>query len=554
MSAETVKVIFNGREISVVIGTRVSELLGRHPHKGELPVLGAIFNKRLTGLYRTVTCDGVLDTIDYHSKQGADIYRRSVCLLLYSTVKSLYPDAKVEVGQSFGTAYFFEIYGVDITANIVKEIEYKMNESVDADEPFVIEKAYVDQTAKYFAKVGADSKANYLCQIPRSEISIVTLGRFTDILHGPVALSTGALKNFRLSKFHHGVLLTFPSRDGETVQPVKETRKNLLFDAYRETREWNEQVGISNVSELNAACIKGTISDLIKVAEALHEKKIGQIADLITNRKKLPKLVMLSGPSSSGKTTTSRRLGVQLRVNGIMPKTISIDNYYVDRDKTPLAPDGTYDFECVEAIDLDCFADHMKRIIAGELVQTPIFDFQTGKRRADKFIPIQLADNEILIIEGIHALNDRLHGKVAKEDKFGIFVSALTQLCIDEHNRIFTSDTRLLRRIVRDRVYRGYSASDTIRRFPSVREGEDKYIFPFQDQADVMFNSALVYEQAVMKVYAKRFLLEVEQQDDSYAEAIRLIHFLDHFIPVLPEEVPPTSLLREFIGGSTFHY
>jgi len=552
----TVKVTMNDKDLTVVYGTKISELFGRVPHSGPLSPLGAVVNRRLTGLYHSLTSDSIVNTVDYSSKYGADIYRRSANILLYAVVGELYPNANVVVSQSIGGGYFFTIEGETVTSKVVERIEKRMEEYVQMDVPFMVERVFVDEAVHYFSSLGDKSKAkvHFLTQMPRSEVTIVTLLNFRDLVHGPVALSSSALKNFQLVKYHQGLLMSFPDRHGEKQKPPDEKTHNQLFEIFMETRRWNELMGVATISGLNDTCIRGTVSDLIKVSEALHEKKIAEIADKIANSKVMPKLILVAGPSASGKTTFSKRLTIQLRVNGITPKTISLDNYYIDRDKTPKHPDGSYDFESIYALDLPLLNEHLAAIITGARIEMPAFSFETGKRKKGKSIPIQLEEKEVLIIEGIHALNDMLHEKVANEIKFKVFVSALTQLSIDEHNRVFTSDTRLLRRMVRDRLYRGYNAAQTLNGWLSVRGGEDNYIFPFQNNADVFFNSALVYEHAVLTPYAKRFLMEVSQEDDAYTEAVRLYQFIDHFIPIMAEEVPPTSVLREFIGGSTFRY
>ena len=554
MRNKTIQVNLNGTELSAASGTTICELLSRINHKGPLPPLGAIANRRLTGLYRTLTADAVVTTLDYNSKQGAFIYRRSLCLLFLAAAKELYPQVRVEIGQSLGEGYFIELDGTKVTAKTVEKLLQAMVHYVEKDIPYILERVYVDEAASYFESVGAINKFRYLTQLPRSEIRLVSLLDFKDILHGPVTMSTGCLKNFKLEKYKHGLLLSFPTREGKVSGESAKDNHKLLFESFSETRDWNSIVGVSNISDLNEACIRGTIYDLIKINESLHEKKIAQIADTINHCRKLPRVILVAGPSSSGKTTFSQRLSVQLKVNGITPCTLSMDNYYVDRKKTPLHEDGTYNFESVHAIDLKLFNNHLERIISGELVHTPVYSFNTGKRAPNREIPIKLGPRNVLIIEGIHALNDILHSNIDKSDKFGIFVSALSQLSIDEHNRIFTSDTRLIRRMVRDRLFRGYSAAQTLSGWLSVRAGEDKYIFPYQGNANVMFNSALVYEHAVLKIFAKHFLLEVSRDSEEFTEAERLYHFLDYFIPIVPKEIPPTSVLREFIGGSTFNY
>jgi uridine kinase len=328
-----------------------------------------------------------------------------------------------------------------------------------------------------------------------------------------------------------------------------------LDATYAETRRWQELLEIQNVGQLNELCLNGGIGPLIRVAEGLHEKKISQIADEISSRWPEVRLITIAGPSSSGKTTFAKRLGVQLRVNGLDPVSLSLDNYYVNREDTPLDEDGKPDFEALEAIELDLFLSQLAELMAGREVRTPKFDFVTGSRRPERdWTPMRLGDNQLLVIEGIHGLNDKLTASVPRDAKYRIYVSALSQLAIDDHNRIFTSDARLIRRLVRDRLYRGFNAERTLELWGRVRRGEARWIFPFQEGADVIFNSALVYEPAVLKVYAKRFLLQVPRSSRSYPEAFRLLKFLSLFVPIFPDEVPQTSLLREFIGGSSFSH
>jgi uridine kinase len=329
-----------------------------------------------------------------------------------------------------------------------------------------------------------------------------------------------------------------------------------LFQTYRETRKWNEIIGVPNVGRLNELILEGKAKEVIDVVDGLHEKKIAAIADMIVGRRPDVRLVLISGPSSSGKTTFSKRLSIQLRVAGLRPVTLSLDNWYVDRAATPCHPvAGDYDFECLEALDLELFNENLRGLLAGEEVATPVYDFKHGVRTPpSKWKKMRLAADEVLVAEGIHGLNDALTASIDARHKFKVYVSALTQLCLDDHNRIFTSDTRLVRRIVRDARYRGYSAEDTIMRWPMVREGERKYIFPFQEEADVLFNSALVYEGSVLKVFAERFLLAVRPTSPAAPEALRLLDFLAHFVPVLRDDVPADSILREFIGGSSFAY
>ena len=383
-------------------------------------------------------------------------------------------------------------------------------------------------------------------------VPTISLGKAHSLMHGPVAPSAGGLGNFTLQPYNGGVILRFPDRSVTRAPEVSETSN--LFKVYRDTRRWNEIVGVGNVGQFNELCINGGVREIVKVAEGLHEKKIAEIADRVLASGKV-KLVLIAGPSSSGKTTFTKRLAVQLRVDGARPISLSLDNYYRNRDDTPRDEEGKFDFEAIEAIDLELLNQHLEALLAGAHVATPVFDFHTGKRRPpEMWESMQLGPDDILLIEGIHGLNERMTSAVAANLKFRCYVSALTQLTIDEHERIFTSDARLLRRIVRDRIYRGYPAEKTLDMWPSVRRGEQRHIFPFQEQAHAIFNSALVYEPAVLKTYAERFLFEVPTSSSAFLEADRLLHFLALFVPVFSEEVPQTSILREFIGGSSFSY
>lgn len=348
------------------------------------------------------------------------------------------------------------------------------------------------------------------------------------------------------------MLLQIPSQQHpEEVQELVE--QNKMFEIFREFSHWNRVLNVTNISDLNDAAHNGAAERLIKVSEALHEKKIAQIADMIASGKEELKIVLISGPSSSGKTTFSKRLAIQLLVNGICPLNLSLDNYFVDREKTPLDENGEYDFEALEALDIDLFNEQLLDLLAGKEVTLPKFSFETGKRifNGDK---LQMKSDNILIIEGIHGLNPELTHLIENDKKFKVYVSALTNINIDNQSRIPTTDNRLVRRIIRDYRYRNYSARETISRWDSVRRGEDKHIFPYQEEADVMFNSALLYELAVLKPYAEPILLEVQPNQDEYSEASRLLKFFSYFKPIQPREIPPTSILREFLGGSSFTY
>ena len=412
----------------------------------------------------------------------------------------------------------------------------------------------VEEVEAVFRERGYDDKLTLLSTRRSSTVHTITCGSFVDLAHGPYAPHTGCLKTFAVIPYEDGLLLRFPRRARRDLLPPFIPRP-LLFATFKETRSWQEVLGIHHVGQLNKLCLNGGIGDILRVAEGLHEKKIAHIADDILARRGAVRLVTVAGPSSSGKTTFVKRLGIQLKVNGMVPVALSLDNYYVDRERTPLNEDGTPDFEALEAIDLELFHEHLGQILAGREVMTPVFNFSRGQRKEpSSWVPLRLEERQVLVIEGIHGLNDRLTVSVPRESKYRIFISALSQLAIDDHNRIFTADARLIRRIVRDHLFRGFTAERTLGLWETVRKGEARWIFPFQEQADVMFNSALPYEPAVLKIFAERFLLQVPRTSPAYPESFRLLKFLSMFVPIFPDEVPSTSLLREFIGGSAFDY
>ncbi|MBI2092554.1 MAG: nucleoside kinase [Deltaproteobacteria bacterium] len=545
------EIVLNGRKIKSTPGVTIAQILAKNPHKGEYPAICALANNRLAGLYHDIRTDSAIITLDLTSREGTEVYRRTANLIFFAALKEVDDGAKVEVGQSIGHGYFLEINNCKITDKLIESLEMEMRRIVKKNTPLRPIWIPIEDAIEQFKKAERHDRVLLLKQMRKSEAQVVDVGKYRGYVYGPVAHRTGLIDRFRLHKYHHGLVLEFPATDGSFLGIVKDMPK--LFSAYIETRRWNERIGIENVAQLNYNCTKGRAADLVKVAEALHEKKIAAIADEIYERKDT-RLILISGPSSSGKTTFTKRLAIQLRVNGIEPVSISIDNYYLDRKDSPRRKDGSYDFETIDAIDIKLFNKHVCELMEGKAVKTPLYLFPEGRRDPYKKRTLRLKANQVLITEGLHGLNERLSSSIPRKRKYKIYVSALTQLCIDDHNRILTSDARLLRRIVRDRLFRGSSAAETLSLWPSVRTGENIYIFPFQEEADVMFNSALVYEPALLKSYAERFLMEVPREHPSFVEALRLFRFLDLLIPVLPEEVPQTSILREFIGGSSFRY
>ncbi len=544
-------VTLNEKRFKAELGRTIIEILPKSPHKGEYPAIAAVVNNRLVGLYHDLKTASDIKTLDLTSREGTEVYRRTASLIFFAALREIDKRAKVEVGQSIGHGYFMHITNGRITDKFIASVEEKMRQLVKKDLRLRPTWIPIEDAIDFFKKAGRGDRVRLLQQMRKSEAQVVHVADYMGYVYGPVAYRTGIIDRFRLHKYHHGIVLEFPANDGSFIGTIAETPK--LFEAYIETRKWNELIGVENVAQLNEHCISGEISDLIKVAEALHEKKIAAIADGIHQNKDI-KVIFVAGPSSSGKTTFTKRLAIQLRVNGIEPISISIDNYYLDRKNTPKHLDGTRDFETIEAIDLKLFNRHVRELLAGKTVESPVYLFPEGKRHPIKTRKIKLGANQVLITEGLHGLNEQLSSEIPKKNKFKIYVSALTQLCIDDHNRILTSDVRLLRRLVRDRLFRGSSAAETLAMWPNVRAGENVYIFPFQDEADIMFNSTLVYEPALLKPFAERFLMEVPSNDPSFVEMLRISRFLDLLIPILPQEVPQTSILREFIGGSAFRY
>jgi uridine kinase len=553
-SREPIEVRLGGETVTVPYGAPVGEVIAQHK-PGRDPALAAIVHRRCVGLHFPLRAPTEITPVTYRMREGVLAYRRTAAMILLEATRRLFPGVRVTIGQALGNGYFYELHtGEPISAENVRQLDQQMRKIVEEDRRLEIEKVSVDEARQIFEDLGYADKVRLLKTWWEPFVELVRCGSFRDIYHDPVAPSTGFIETFELVHYPPGLVLRFaPRGKPRMLRPYQDSPK--LFSVYRETRKWNQIIGVETVGQLNELTVRGVADEVIRVAEGLHEKKMGEIADQICRRQDEVKLVLIAGPSSSGKTTFTKRLGLQLRVNGIRPVALSTDNFYVNRVDTPLDKSGKYDFESIEAIDLDLFNTTLAGLMRGERVSSPRFDFTTGLRKPkEKWIPMQLQPGQVLMVEGIHGLNGRLSESVESEHKFKIYVSALTQLCIDDHNRIFTSDTRFLRRIVRDRLFRGYSATTTIENWPSVRRGEMRNIFPYQEQADVMFNSAMVYEQAVLRLFAERFLLEVPQDHPSFVDAYRLLRFVQHFVPMFDEAVPQISILREFIGGSAFSY
>lgn len=553
MNDSTVKVLYRGVTHSVENGMRVDDFLKRVDGSIPTEVLSALVNRRQVMLDFPLRGISDLELVRYGDREGESVYKRSVSLMLYEACYALFPAAELVIGQSLGNCYHYQVKG-DFPAlgQMAKALERRMLELHDEGRRFNRHTVTIEELADHLEREGRHDKLELLATRRSSTVHTISCGGFVDIAHGPYAPNTTCLPTFGVARFEDGLVLRFPRRRNRDKLPPF-TPRELLFKTSVETRRWQELLGVRRVGQLNKICVDGDSRHLVRVAEGLHEKKISRIADEILTRSSGIRLVTIAGPSSSGKTTFSKRLGTQLRVNCIEPIRLSLDNYYVNRDETPLDDEGNLDFESLEAIDLPLFHEHLAALLDGREVRTPRFDFVSGKRVSEsEWTSMQLGDDQVLVIEGIHGLNNRLTSSVPDDRIFRIYVSALSQLAIDNHNRIFTSDTRLIRRIVRDRLFRGFDAERTLLMWDRVRRGEGKWIFPFQEQADVMFDSALVYEPAVLRTWAERFLLQVPRTSHAYPEANRLLKGLSLFVSVFPDEVPQTSILREFIGGSSF--
>ena len=511
-------------------------------------ILG-IVNGRLRELNKKIKSDCELSFVTTADRDGRRTYRRSVVLLLQRAIYDVYGSmTQLHVMHSLGEGYYCQLEK-SVTEHDIDRIVCSMYSFVEKDLPITKHSAKTQYAEQLFKEKGLHDKERLLHYRRSSRVNLYELDGVVDYFYGFMAPSTGMLKYFDIVPYESGFVLLFPGANSRSVEPL--VTSNKLFHTLDDSREWSKMLGIGTIGSLNDAIAAGRGQEIMLLQEALMEQKIGNLAAQIASDDK-KKFIMIAGPSSSGKTSFANRLSIQLIAKGRKPHPLSLDDYYVDREFCPKNPDGSFDFECLESIDIKLFNEDMNRLLKGEAVDMPSFNFKTGKReyRGRK---LTLGADDILVIEGIHGLNDRLSQLIPPEHKFKIYISALTQLNIDEHNPLSTTDERLIRRIVRDARTRGTNAMETIAMWPSVRKGERENIFPFQEQADVMFNSALVYELAVLKVYAEPLLFGIERDCPEYLEAKRLLKLLDYFLPMPADGIPNNSLLREFVGGSCFN-
>lgn len=535
--------------IDVKKGTKVNELLKKYIEEDDLKPIACRFNNEVKRLDMPIETDGEIELIDITNKDGIRVYRRGLIFIVCMAFKELFPEAKLTIEYQLYHSMFCTVKNVEITEEVLEQVGKKVDEIISKNIP--IEKRVMTRAeAIEFYKNTDDFRG--AAQLELDSREIVTLyycNNYYNYLYGVMPITTGCISKYELQKYDNGFLIRYPSRKTpEKVPELKNTNK--LYHTLKENDQTHKLLGISTLHKLNNIVRQGNIKEYILLDEALHEKKIANIADSIAKNNKV-KLVAIAGPSSSGKTTFSKRLCLQLRLNNLKPVPISVDNYFVEREDTPKDKHGNYDFECIEAIDTELLNKDIMKLLNGEEIQAPTFNFHTGHK---EYLgnTMKLADDEILVMEGIHCLNDNLTYLIPKEQKFKVYISALTVLNIDNYNRISTTDTRLIRRIVRDKQFRGYSADHTLEMWPSVNDGEEKNIFVFQEEADAMFNSSLIYELSVLKQYAIPLLKEIDPKFSIYSEAKRLYTLLSYFETIDPKDVPSNSLLREFIGDSIF--
>jgi len=524
------------------------------PEEPLVPVVGALYNNRLMGLEYPLTRNCAVRFLTTRHEEGLSIYSKSLSILLHAAFIDIGPkNARLKIEHSLNKGFFFSyIDGNPLTEETVRRLEDRMCEIVAEDLPFEKGEYEVEDALDLLEEIGAWDRYYLLKYSDRSKTTIYKLGECINLAQGPVVPSAGYLKVFGLRYYPPGLVLVFPQTTDPTKLPETAEQKKL-FQIYSEQREWSRILDVDSAGKLNRLIIKRKIDNLIWVTEGLHEKKIAQIADIIAKGALRKRIILLAGPTSSGKTTFAKRLTVQLLANGIAPEVISLDNYYLPRERMPKTKEGKTDLESLYALDIDLINTHLNALLDGKTVAVPRYEFKTGGRQPEGR-RVRLMENQVVIIEGIHALNEKLTPYIDRGQKYKIYVSVLTQLNIDVINRVPTSTVRLIRRIVRDSQFRGYSARETIGLWPQVRSAEDRNIFPFGEEADTMFNSSLVYEMSVLKGYAQPLLKDINENDELYTVAKRLLHFLDNFLYITSEKVPRTSILREFIGESGFSY
>ena len=542
----------NNKVIEVPIGAALEEAYEESGLQMTHGPINAHVNNKVEGMHFRLYKQKEVEFLDITSPSGMRAYTRSLFFVLCKAVHDLYEKCKVAIDIPVSNGYYVNLnIGHEVTIEDAGRIRRRMQEIIDAALPIHRHETTTEEAIRIFDEKHNRSKVKLLKSIGRLFTTYYDIDGYIDYYYGSLLTNTSQLYLFGLEKYYDGLLLRLPSSQ-HPDELGEMTHQDKMFSIFKEHHQWQDIIGLRTVGDLNEAILNGHSSHLIQVSEALQEKKIGKIADEIAKRKGI-RLVLIAGPSSSGKTTTCKRLSIQLVTNGIKPIGISLDDYFLDREKTPLDEKGDFDFEHLHALNLPLFNEQLNALFKGEEVELPRYDFPTGKSvKSGK--KLKLHDDEVLVVEGIHALNPELTAQVPNEQIFRVYASALTTILLDNHNYVPTTDNRLLRRIIRDYKYRGVSALDTIHRWPSVRAGENKWIFPFQENADAMFNTAMLFELAVIKSQAEPLLEQVPENCPEYAEAYRLLKFLRYIKPIPEAHIPPTSLLREFLGGSSFEY
>ena len=542
----------SGKTEQVPFDTPISNLL-QHFEPTNDEILAVRINNEICSLDSNVEINCKLEPVLKNTKDGANVYRRSLCLLLATAAHNLFPASHLLVGHSLGYGYYYTLdTGTPITQEQITSLENEMQRLVQQDLPVTTKTISYEDAIKLFEELNLTETRKQLNYIAPQKIRINCIDNFSDMYFGPLVRSTGTLKVFSLMQYGEGFLLRFP-RSSDHSKLTTFVDQPILFGIYKKYKQWGKQIGVTSAASLNELINNRKIEEFIDITETFQQKCIADIADQIAASKKV-KVILIAGPSSSGKTTTSKKLALELRAIGYKPKVISLDCYYVGRDRNPKDENGNYDYECLEALDIPLLNQNLVDLFEGKEVIIPSYDFNEGVPYFEEKNKMKLDANDILIMEGIHGLNDKLTPLIPNELKFKIYLSALTQLNLDNHNRISTSDNRLIRRIVRDARFRGKSAATTISMWPSVHKGEELHIFPFQNNADAILNTALDYELAVLKIYAEPLLRCVNPTQPEYAEACHLLNFLNNFAPIPPTAVPSRSIIREFIGGSAFKY
>ena len=554
MMKQTVKIRCknNGETKEIAIGSTLKEAYEAFGLSMEFGPINATVNNRTEGLNYRLYHNKDVEYFDLHSATGERCYMRTLFFVLCKSVHDLYPDSKVVIDIPVSNGYYCNLMlGHDVTETDVTRIRERMRQLIDAKLPIRRYEVPTEEAVRIFSSRGDKAKAKLLRSTGKLYTTYYEIDDYVDNFYGSLLINTSQLTLFGLEKYFDGALLRLPSRQNPAELGAL-IRQDKMFDIFKEQHRWNRILGVSTVGDFNEAVRSGQTTGLINVSEALQEKKIASIAEQIAHRQGT-RVVLIAGPSSSGKTTFCKRLSIQLVTCGIKPIQISLDDYFVDRHLTPKDENGEYDYESVHALNIPLLNEQLQQLFEGKTIELPKYNFQTGKsEKSGK--RLQLDDNQVLVLEGIHALNPELTAQIPQEQKFHIYISALTTILLDDHNYIRTTDNRLLRRIIRDYKYRGVNAQETIHRWPSVRAGENKWIFPYQENADVMFNTAMLFELAVIKQQAEPLLDLVPENCPEYAEAYRLRTFLEYIQPIPNRALPPTSLLREFLGGSSFKY